>query len=283
MRPTPYVASLRIYEPITAFSPAERLRWEAIPITSATGFDEQERAMRRVIVTEPPALKPDGAHILEWEGQRYVCPWSTAARCWAALEDFKETLPAPVVKFFIPQNIEDAIKVNSETLEDKVPHIISETWMIPPRWFGLFEPEERLRGQSEDGPFTVLRTSIANAKKRCMFTHQTVVASFGNGPIEQEIADTLEWMSLFHPESIVELDYGGLAGYLERSLIENGEDGLEADTSVEDIQLSLSGLAEGDGTRAGVGYERLISRWRRVAAYEQATQNKLDNQVTISP
>ena len=78
-------------------------------------------------------------------------------------------------------------------------------------------------------------------------------------------------MSLFHPESIVELDYGGLAGYLERSLIENGEDGLEADTSVEDIQLSLSGLAEGDGTRAGVGYERLISRWRRVAAYEQAT------------
>jgi hypothetical protein len=271
MRPTPYVASLRIYEPISAFPPAQRLRWEAIPITSATGFDEQERALRRVVITEPPALRPDGAHILEWEGARYVCPWSTAARCWAALDDFKHSLPASVVKFFLPQNIEDAINVNSETLEDKVPHIISETWMIPPRWFGLFEPEERLRGQSEDGPFTVLRTSIANAKKRCMFTHQTVVASFGNGPIEQEIADLLEWMSLFHPKSIVELDYGGLAGYLERSLIAEGQDGLEADTSVEDLKLSLSGLAEGDGTRAGVGYERLISRWRRVAAFEQAT------------
>jgi hypothetical protein len=271
MRPTPYVASLRIYEPITAFPPAQRLRWEAIPITSATGFDEQERALRRVVITEPPALRPDGAHILEWEGARYVCPWSTATRCWAALDDFKHSLPTPVVKFFLPQNIEDAINVNSENLEDKVPHIISETWMIPPRWFGLFEPEERLRGQSEDGPFTVLRTSIANAKKRCMFTHQTVVASFGNGPIEQEIADLLEWMSLFHPESIVELDYGGLAVYLERSLIAEGQDGLEADTSVEDLQLSLSGLAEGDGARAGVGYERLISRWRRVAAYEQAT------------
>ena len=208
---------------------------------------------------------------MEWEGQRYVCPWSTAARCWAALEDFKSSLPLPVTKFFLPQNIEDAININSESIEDKIPHIITETWMIPPRWFGLFEPEERLRGQSEDGPFTVMRTSIANAKKRCMFTHQTVVASFGNGPIEQEIADLLEWMSLFHPESIVEVDYGGLAGYLEQSLIAEGEQGLEADTSIEDIQLSLAGLSQGDGTRAGTGYERLISRWRRVAAYEQAT------------
>ena len=145
MRPTPYVASLRIYEPITAFAPAERLRWEAIPITSSTGFEEQTRALHRVVITEPPALKPDGAHILEWEGQRYVCPWSTAARCWAALEDFKSSLPLPVTKFFLPQNIEDAININSESIEDKIPHIITETWMIPPRWFGLFEDRKSTR------------------------------------------------------------------------------------------------------------------------------------------
>jgi len=270
MRPTPYVTSLRIYEPIYSFTPAERLRWESIPITASTGFDEQSRALHRIIKIEPPSLRPDGAHILEWEGARYVCPWSTAARCWAALENFKDTLPLPIVKFFVPENIEEAININSEIIEDKVPHIITETWMVPPRWFSLFEPEERLRGQSEDGPFTIMRTSIANAKKRCMSTHQAVVASFGNGPIEQEIADLLEWMSLFHADSIVEVDYGGLAGYLEKSLIENGEDGLEADTSIEDIHLSLAGLSEGDGVRAGTGYERLISRWRRVSAFEQA-------------
>ena len=28
MRPTPYVASLRIYEPLSAFEPADRLRWQ---------------------------------------------------------------------------------------------------------------------------------------------------------------------------------------------------------------------------------------------------------------
>jgi hypothetical protein len=270
MRPTPYVASLRIYEPISAFSPAESLRWQAIPASQPTAIDEQSRALTRIITSEPPALKPDGAHIIDQDGKRYVCPWSTAARCWAALEDFKSTLPNNISKMFLPQNLEDAISINSEIIEDKVPHIITETWMIPPRWFSLFTTNERVRGHNLNEPFTYLRTSITKAKQRCMFTHQTVVASFGNGPIEQEIADLLEWMDLFHPESIIELDYGGLATYLENSLIENGEPGLDADTSIEDLHLSLAGLASGDGARAGQGYQRLMNRWRRVAALEQA-------------
>ena len=270
MLPTPYVASLRIYEPLSAFSPAEALRWSAIPSTNATNTEEQSRALTRIVTSEPPALKPDGAHLLEIDGKKYVCPWSTAARCWAALETFKQNLPNNITRFFLPTNLEEAISINSEMIEDKVPHIISETWMIPPRWFSLFKPDERIRGYNESGAFSVLRTSIGNAKKRCMFTHQTVVASFGNGPIEQEIADLLEWMDLFHHESIIELDYGGLANYLDQSLKFNGEAGIESDTSVEDLHLSLSGLAQGDGARAGRGYERLISRWRRVAAFEQA-------------
>jgi len=132
-------------------------------------------------------------------------------------------------------------------------------------------PGDRLIGEVDGEPFVVMRTSIAQAKQRCMFTHQTVVANFGNGPIEQEIADLLEWMSLFDSESIVEVDYGGLATYLQSILIGNGESGLEADTSIEDITSSLGGLASGDGEAAGRGYERLISRWRLVAAMESAS------------
>jgi hypothetical protein len=271
MRPTPYVASLRVYEPLDAFEPAEQLRWQAIPITASTGYDEQIRALRRLISAEPPALTADGAHILEYEDKRYVAPWSTATRSWAALSTFKDSMPASVAKFFLPPNVEEAILINSETVEDKVPHILTETWLIPPRWFSLFEPTERLRGHNEDGAFTVLRTSISNAKKRCMFTHQSVVGAFGNGPIEQEIADLLEWLNMFHPQSLVELDYGGLANYVEQILKEDGLEGLEGDTSVEDIQLSLNGLATGDGAQAGLGYERLVSRWRRVSALEQSS------------
>ncbi|MEI6867878.1 MAG: hypothetical protein WCK62_05195 [Actinomycetes bacterium] len=271
MRPTPYVASLRIYEPIKAFEPAEQLRWAGISAEEATDSEEQERALRRMIVIEPPALKPDGAHILDIDGRRYVSPWSTATRCWSALGDFKESMPLPVTRFFVPENMEEAITINSELMEDKVPHIISETWMIPPRWFSLFEAADRNRGQDKNGAFTLLQTSISKAKERCLFSHQTVVSSFGVGPIEQEIADLLEWLNLFHAESLVELDYGGLAEYLAQLLIADGESGIDADTSVEDLHLSLAGLASGDGAMAGQGYERLITRWRRVAAMESAT------------
>ena len=90
----------------------------------------------------------------------------------------------------------------------------------------------------------------------------------------------------------MELDYGGLAQYLNKALRDNNEDGLlsdtsiedvldslsglaaadglMADTSIEDVLQSLSGLAAADGSLAGQGYERLMSRWRRVQALESA-------------
>ena len=272
MRPTPYVASLRIYEPMDAFKPVDQLRWKAITLWSPTIREEQSRALARTVALRSTSAKPDGAHIIELDGRRYVSPWSSAVRSWTAMEDFKESVPAPLAKFFIPQDVESFItfQAEAENLEDKVSYIINETWMIPPRWFSLFTPEERDRGINEDGPYTTARTSIKRAMQRGVFTHQTVVQSFGNGPIEQEIGDLIEWMDIFHPESLVELDYGGLAGYLDSILRNEGLGGLEADTSIEDINSSLAGLAEGDGQRAGQGYERLISRWRKVAALESA-------------
>ena len=271
MRPTPYVASLRVYEPIESFEPVDQVRWSQLTITSPTGWDEQVRSLKRSITSEPANLKPDGAHILEHEGKRYVAPWSTAARCWAALEDFKFTLPRSVIKFFIPQTIEDSIKSTIDIVEDKVSHILTSTWSIPPRWFALFTPDERLRGVNKDGHFTILRTSILNAKTRCTFTHQAVLGAFGEGTVAGEIAELLAWLEIFDGKSILELDYGGLAAYLNLQLIDNGEVGLDADTSVEDVNTSIAGLASGDGVLASRGYERLVSRWRRVSALESAT------------
>jgi hypothetical protein len=271
MRPTPYVASLRVYEPIDSFEAADQLRWSQIAITSPTGWDEQVRSLKRSITNEPPNLKPDGAHVLDHEGKRYIAPWSTAARCWAALDDFKYTLPPSVIKFFIPQTIEDSINSTIDIVEDKVSHILSSTWSIPPRWFALFSPDERLRGVNEDGHFTISRTAISNAKSRCTFTHQAVLGAFGEGAVEGEVAELLAWLEIFDPKSIVELDYGGLATYLNKQLIESGDVGLDADTSIEDVTSSIAGLASGDGALAGRGYERLVSRWRRVSALESAT------------
>lgn len=269
MRPTPYVASLRVYEPLEAFSSIEQLRWNKISMDQHTGRDEQTLALRRIIKPEPPVLRVDGAHIIEHEGQRYIAPWSTALRTWAALSDFKQSLPSTVTPYFLPEGIEEVLTTgieNSEIGFDKAPHILTETWVIPPRWFTLFSPEERLRGDSPDGPFTIVRTTLLNARKRAQIAYAAVINAFGEGDVADEMKALVDWLDIFHPGSIVELDYGGLAGYLALA-----EGGLENDTSLEDIQRSLAGLISGDGQEAGIGYSRLVSRWRKVAVYEQAT------------
>jgi hypothetical protein len=265
MRPTPYVASLRIYEPLSAFEAADRLRWDAVDLFESK-VAEQKDALVRVATLQLPSQRPDGAHILDLDGMRYVSPWSTSVRTWASLNEFKSTVPSTVVPFFVSNSYEEALQDSIDFTASKVPHIISQTWIIPPRWFALFETHERLRGHDNDGAYVICRTEIAKAIGRAKTTHNAVRSAFGEGPVEQEILDLIDWLEMFHPKSIVELDYGGLADYLELSLAEEG--GLEADTSIEDIQSSIAGLAVGDGALAGRGYERLVTRWRKVAAFE---------------
>ena len=69
---------------------------------------------------------------------------------------------------------------------------------------------------------------------------------------------------------MVELDYGGLANYLDLALRRQGFAGISDDSSIEDVAHSLKGLAANDGAVAGEGYERLVSRWRLVQSYESA-------------
>lgn len=265
MRYTPYVASLRIYEPIDAFEAADRLRWENLS-SSNSKITEQKDSLLRVASNQLPSSRPDGAHIINLNGNRYVCPWSTSVRTWAALSDFKSNLPSTVIPFFISNSFEEALQDSIDFSTSKVPHIISQTWVIPPRWFALFETHERNRGHNNDGAYVVARTEIKKAIGRAKTTHNAVKSAFGEGPVEQEILDLIDWLEMFHPNALVELDYGGLADYLELALAEEG--GLEADTSIEDIQSSIAGLAVGDGALAGRGYERLVTRWRKVSAFE---------------
>jgi len=271
VRATPYLASLRIYEPLSAFDPADRLRWHNLESDSTSFNREEELALHRVVQPEPPAGRPDGVHVLDRDGIRYISPWATATRCWAALDNFKESLPSTVIPYFVSSAMEEVITAGVDLLEDKVPHILNETWIIPPRWFILFSPEERTRGENQYGKFCLSHTTIANAKQRCDDAHDAVLGAFGDGPVEQELENLLAWLEMFHPESLVELDYGGLANYMDKALRDSGEDGLDADTSIEDVTSSVAGLATADGMAAGVGYQRLMSRWRLVQAFEQAS------------
>lgn len=93
MRPTPYVASLRVYEPIDSFDLVDQQRWSQITHSATSSWDEQRRALIRVIKSQPSNAKSDGIHQLMYQGKRYIAPWSTTTRCWAALSNIKLTLP----------------------------------------------------------------------------------------------------------------------------------------------------------------------------------------------
>jgi hypothetical protein len=272
MLATPYVASLRVYEPLESFGENNRQLWAKSSTGLHTRREEQLGALKRLIKSKRFVHDQDGAHIIERNGARFVAPWSTTQRCWFALNEFKSSLPSTLIPMFFPSN-DELSKLDSDLdLENtsRFAHIITETWIIPPRWFALFSPEERLRGHNSDGAFTIMQTEMELAKKRCVATHQVVRKAFGPGPVEEELVQLLSWLNIFHPHSIVECDYGGLASYLELSLKDDGNTGLDADTSIEDVHSSIEGLANGDSSQAGYGYERLISRWRRVATFEQA-------------
>lgn len=258
MRPTPYVASLRVYQPLEAFTQTQQQRWVELRARQSgdTHQSEQELAIRRAIQPKSMRGVEDGAHFIV-DGERLlVCPWSTPVRCWGAVSAFKDSLPPSVSKLFLPAEVDQLFPPI-----DEVPAIQTETWVVPPRWFALFEQDERATGLTTEGEKWVrVRTSMSNARKRSARTLKIVRSAFGDGAIAEENEELGQWLEEFHPHSLVELDYGGLAAYIE-----------EPDTSIEDVAQSLMGLSRGDGIEAGVGYQRLMNRWRSVAIYEHAT------------
>jgi len=270
--PTPYVASLRIFEPLKSFSPSQRERWRRDAV-STDRREEQVLALHRILTPERVNSHPDGAYSLEIDGEVFIAPWSTTSRCLAALEDFKSSIPELLVPLFVPPGTDEALSALSslDNNSEGPPHILSETWVIPPRWFSLFTVEERIRGRDKDGPWVRMRTSMENARRQSNITLQTVLSAFGPGQVANELEELTDWLESFDAHSVVECDYGGLASYLEQSIRASGGSGIDEDSSLEDIRSSLAGLASGDPILAGRGYESLVGRWRAVAAYENAT------------
>jgi len=70
MYPTPYVASLRLYEPISTFEFEDQIRWAKVSNSSHTGLDEQYLALTRLIRNDFSTFKTDGAYILDIESAR---------------------------------------------------------------------------------------------------------------------------------------------------------------------------------------------------------------------
>ena len=210
--------------------------------------------------------KPNFAFQILKDGESYLSPWSTEFRNAQAMSLIRESYSNPILELFALPKIQAKMIENEGTIIPLKPHIITHTWQIPPRWFALFDKGDCLSGSQGNRRFIIYRANLKAVIKRGSRALTIIRKTFGPGPISAEVEELISWLASFDEKSIVELDYGGLAEILESM----GMQGVEADTSVQDVWESLEALEIGDGVRAGDAYSRLMNRWRAVSSLEHA-------------
>src|ERR1022692_5066317 len=98
----PYAAYLRVYEPLSAFSEADRERWAAYansqdrPRRARALLAEQSEALGGLIALPPiaaPVYESEHAYVRWADGVTYICPWQTRLRSWLPLPPPRATPP----------------------------------------------------------------------------------------------------------------------------------------------------------------------------------------------
>jgi len=275
---SPYAAYLRVYEPLGAFKGAQRSAWEDyaarenLPQPAIGAALEHRRALAGLLAMPPvavPAHESRDAFVLRVDDQVFVCPWETRLRSWAALEELRASVPDEVLDAFLPPVVLEQAEADFDRWRDEhlgaMPHILTNTWHVPLRWFVPFVADERtLDGDEQNGRRLYYRTPMAQARRRVARGMQVLRRSFHEGPLVDGVVEVGRWLEEFHPKSYVELDYGGLVHLLDDTVLED-------DQSAGDVHAALAGLAAGDAQAAADAYRRLVLRWRAVQAYEHAS------------
>ncbi|MCM3887080.1 hypothetical protein [Frankia sp. R82] len=267
---------LRVYEPLAAFSAAERSRWQryaaAGPPSRRVG-SRRERVVSLLAAVRPTLDVADESAFVQWiDGLMFICPWSTQLRVWQSALEFRAVLPDRVAEAFLPRRITDPAEVELDRWKSRRPalkvHVQSCTWMVPPSWFLLFDPAERslVTGDTAERSM-IYRTTMSLARRRAaraVETVETLRATSTDAPTVEGVGDLARWLGSFHPQSRVELDYDGLVDLLD-------DDMLRRDSSVEDIVEAVGALRRGRTDLAAEAYERVLVRWRPLQARESAS------------
>jgi hypothetical protein len=282
-----YAAHLRVYEPMSGLPESERSRWQEyvaqgdLPSRPVQMAREHEAALSAVLSMPPRLTLTDGvdhAYVRHVDGLTYVCPWRLQLRAWDALDSFRAQLPDELRDVFFPAALsaaaDDAREAWIATHPEVKAGILTATWQVPIAWFAAFDAQERrlVLGDRRAGGGAlgggldramIYLTAMSRARRRIAQALRIVRKVFDEGPATAAIEDVGRWLEDFHPHSLVELDYGGLVQLID-------DEALSADCSVADVNESLERLAVGDVRAAGECYERVVGRWRSVAALEHA-------------
>lgn len=269
----PYASYLRVYEPLSALSAAAR---EAIAHDldsavdpAATLMNEQTTVLNRTVASA--AIGVDNEHtyapyVLRLAGRFYYCPADMQLRSWLSLTSLIDNVSDVNVQLLLPP---ESVTVVDEVFlswrrahPEAVPHVRQTTWGVPRTWFVLVTDDERELYDAGGSSSIRYRARITDARQRVERAQRVLHQVIDESDLREEMQDLACWLDAFDAASWVELDYAGVAQYLE--------DELEEDRSAADIHRVLKALGAADWAAAGESYRRFESRWRVVNAHERA-------------
>jgi hypothetical protein len=276
--PTLFASYLRVYEPLSAFDRRSQVYWkryvhEGRAVPPGEGPGRQRTAVLEALGagwTRLPDL-PDDAYVLETDEHVLVCPWNLRVRVAEAALSARDGVPPILADAFVPPALAGLAKAvvsdwnsGDRVLEFGAPrqHEHISTWSVPLRWFVLVDSAERELHLDDDRRILRYRTNISKARRRAHRALSVLRRSIGDVPISEAVEESARWLEEFHPRSIVELDYGGLACVLsDEAMTEDDSPSLAAE--------GLAALARGDAAAATQAYERLVDRWRAIQLLER--------------
>jgi len=283
--PRPFVAYLRVYEPLSVLdaplaSKVEKALEEGPVPRSEVGDRERELWLRSQlgrkllpgesfdVMTISPAEVPTSEAARVGPGP-LVCPLDLRARSAAALVGFLATAP-PILQDaaldLSPETVRARASSVMAELSAGAVHVISTTWTVPLPWFALVDPAQRrvVLASAQDDPERQVswRVAMADARRRVARALKVVKGSLGEDGPAKILSDTGRWLEHFHPHSAVELDYGGLVQLLEdKDLLE--------DTSAADVNAIVDALEADDAEEVALRYETLREFWGELARRER--------------
>lgn len=272
--PPPYVAQLRVYEPLAAFQGADQERWRryaadgAAPEVGAGALLERAAATRALVGLRLPADgEVDHAYVAAVDGVTVVCPWSLRERMAEAAIGAAQGVSDLLAEAFVPPTLRaqaESVLAHRRAADiEPRTHVLSATWGVPVRWFALFADEERMLVLQSRGRSLTYRTEMSRARRRAARALSVLRRALGEEVgVVAAVESLARWLEEFHPRSLVELDYGGIVGLLD-------DDALRADHSAADVAAALAALGAGDGAEAGRSYERVMTRWRDTESAER--------------
>jgi hypothetical protein len=267
-------AYLRVYQALAAFPPAERAEWaayvesgDALPSGLLVGREE-EPSLARALGLSVPSEREHA--LVQRVGQTvYVCPLRTELRTLQSLLAFHGSLPMEVADAFVSSGEVARAASTLERLQRERPasrnHIRLAVWYVPLPWFALFDAAERkLAAPGADrSALLTYQTTMVKAQARVSRALRVLQEVMEDGEVVAAVEELRDWLYGFDADSLVQLDYGGLARVLPYAE-------LAEDRSAAEVWEALEALEEGDLERSSAHYGALTERWAALRGRESS-------------